>query len=547
MSKDVKDNVGYLGNTYQLKAFWQILTDASFGETTLPYLESSYFDDGYFRRLISILKDYNEKNARVPSIKNGSVYEIINEVKLEETEKEVLTKITDKIVAWQDGVVKGEIPFDGDVIQQKIYRFIKQQEYKNLGDFIQGKVKVGKVDDEFVIETEDKIKRISAIGQKSSDGVDLFYNIDDVLREDYRETIPTGIEKIDILMHGGLGKGELGLILAAPGTGKSTVLSKIANTALNHGKNVLQIIFEDTEKDIIRKHFCVWSGIPLPEMSAKAPFVKEKVIEKQNELKSRLVLLKFSDEGITIPFIERWIMDYQKRTGVIFDLIVLDYIDCVESHKKYKDKLDEELRVIKSFISLIDRLDIPGWSAVQGNRDSVSAAFIQSDQISGNFKKTHKVHFMMSIAKTALQKTFGRANIQILKSRVGDDGNQYEDVIFDNKKMLIDISDKPFKITKEEREAYEEGGTIETDSVNDLIKEAFGMAEPKAPVIEANTHIRNEVFNGYIREIEEAAEENPTLQDLLAITNVLEKNELKMEVVDNEDDFNPLDLIGVKR
>lgn len=478
--QEIKDNIGYLGNTFQLKTLWQILSDNKFAENTLPYLESSYFDDGNFKRIVTLLRDYFDRHGRPASIKNGSAEEIVNEVKLDEIEKDVIKQIIAKISGWEISVLRGEIPFDGDVIQKKIYKFIKQQKYKNLRDFIDSRVKEGKIDDDFVSDIEEEIKKISVIGDSGDEGMDLFKNIDDVLADDYRETIPTGISKIDHLMNGGLGKGEMALVLAGPGTGKSTILSKIANTALNHGKNVLQIIFEDTYKDIIRKHYCVWSGVSLPEMTERKEFVRGKVLEKQSELKGRLVLVKFPEEGITVPFIERWIADYTKRTGVKFDLIVLDYIDCVESHKKQRDKLDEELKVIKSFIALLDKLQIPGWSAVQSNREGVTSAFISSNQISGNFKKTHKVHFMMSIAKDPVQKIHGRANVQILKSRIGDDGLKYEDVMFDNKRMFIEISDKPFKITDEEKNALRaefDNGLLKNEETLALLQREFGQVE----------------------------------------------------------------------
>jgi nucleoside-triphosphatase THEP1 len=485
--QDVKDNIGYLGNTFQLKTLWQILTDIKFAENTLPYLESSYFDDGNFKRIVTLLRDYFDKHAKPASLKNGSAEEIVNEVRLDDVEKDVLKQILNKIGAWEMGVNRGEIPHDGEIIQNKIYKFIKQQKYKNLGEFIANRVKEGKTEDDFVGDIEDEIKKISVIGDSGKEGYDLFKSVDDVLSEDYRETIPTGISKIDHLMKGGLGKGEMGLILAGPGTGKSTILSKIANTALNHGKNVLQIIFEDTYKDIIRKHYCVWSGIPLPEMTEKKSFVREKILDKQAELKGRLVLIKFPEEGITVPYIERWIDDYTKKTGIKFDLIVLDYIDCVESHKKHKDKLDDEMKVIKSFIALLDKLNIPGWSAVQSNREGSVATYITSNQISGNFKKTHKVHFMMSIAKSALQKAHGRANVQILKSRVGEDGLSFEDVMFDNKRMFIDIADKPFRITAEEQSALKEqflGESLESEETMKLLQMSFGEADKNVDKIQ---------------------------------------------------------------
>jgi predicted ATP-dependent serine protease len=90
---------------------------------------------------------------------------------------------------------------------------------------------------------------------------DIFSNLDTVLDEDFRHPIPIGIPGIDRLLKGGLAKGEIGVILAPTGVGKTTILTKIANTAFNLGYNVLQIFFEDNPKIVQRKHFTLWTGI----------------------------------------------------------------------------------------------------------------------------------------------------------------------------------------------------------------------------------------------------------------------------------------------
>ena len=72
---------------------------------------------------------------------------------------------------------------------------------------------------------------------------------------------------IDKLLKGGLAKGEIGVILAPTGVGKSIFTTKIANHAFNLGFNVLQIFFEDKEKAIQRKHYTIMSKIPLSDIS----------------------------------------------------------------------------------------------------------------------------------------------------------------------------------------------------------------------------------------------------------------------------------------
>lgn len=439
--KDRTDKIGYLGKSFQEKVILDLITDNKFSESVLQYLHSKYFDDDSHKRILIEIKNYYEKYERPPSLKNNSIYEVINEKIPDEIEREVLTKIIDKLKKIYRDRKVGRIPDDKEAIQEKLWKFIKQQEYKSLGQYIIKNTTQGDLDN--IEDIESKIQIIHKIGPEDDTGIDVFTDIDDTLEPDYRNTIPTGLgTEIDELMGGGLGNGEMGFILAALGTGKTTALTKIANHAHSIGKNVLQIFFEDNKKQIKRKHYAIWSGIGQSEIDGKAEIVKENVINVRNKHENKLILVKFpQDDDITIPFIKRWILNYQKVFNIKFDMIVLDYIDCVESHEKNRnsDTLSNELKVVKAFEAMLADLNIPGWSAIQGNRNSLGADVVSTNQMGGNIKKAQKTHFLMSIARTDEQKESGHANIKILKSRFGRDGILFEDCIFNNDTLYINI------------------------------------------------------------------------------------------------------------
>ena len=63
------------------------------------------------------------------------------------------------------------------------------------------------------------------------------------MEDDYRHPLPTGVDGLDNILNGGLAKGEIGVVLAPTGVGKTTMLTRFANTAFNMGYNVLQIFF----------------------------------------------------------------------------------------------------------------------------------------------------------------------------------------------------------------------------------------------------------------------------------------------------------------
>jgi RecA/RadA recombinase len=431
---------GYLGPDFQKKLLWQVLTHAEFGEKILPNLNIVYFDDPNLKRLFIVICEYFNDNKKIPNLQNQSIYTAIKKYRIpdDKTDELILEGVIEGIKSWNDMVLNKNLEYDGDVIQNEGFLFIKQQEYRKLSEFIDAKIKNGEIKQKTTVQTiEQKIKDIADIGDDNDYGIEVFDNIERALVKEFREPIPTGIKGIDEVMGGGLGRGEMGIVLAGTGVGKSTILTKFANEAVEHGKNVLQIIFEDTEDQIRRKHFCVWSKVPLMDMDDNIEFVTERVREHRKTLTGKLIIKKFSQENTTLPDIRHWIDRYQKKFGITFDMVVLDYLDCVEPHKNSVDMTHAEINVVKAFEAMAGELNIPCWTALQTNRQGLDSEFVYTSQMGGSIKRAQKSHFLMSVGKTPDQKQSGTANIQILKARFAQDGQQFKDCIFNNNTMEI--------------------------------------------------------------------------------------------------------------
>ena len=116
-------------------------------------------------------------------------------------------------------------------------------------------------------------------------------------------------------------------------------------------------------------------------------------------------------------------------------------------------------------------LNIPCWTAIQANRSGFGAQWLDATQMGGSIKRAQKSHFLMSVAKTAEQQLSGRANIEIIKSRFGASGLKFEEAIFDNNTMEIEIyntsGNKIMKLNK-------------PSIVNDKLIEQEVDREPKA-------------------------------------------------------------------
>lgn len=426
MQKEEKD-FGYLGYAFQLKLISQIIKDKKFADTSLDVIEPVYFDSQYFRLLIVLIKDYFKKYENTPSF--DVLEQLINTEIKDDTSKIYCFDIFREI--------KNQDEEDFKWVQGKAIKFCKQQEMKKAILKIGEIIKVG--DEKEFDKAEKYLRKALEIGEEKDEGADVFFQIDDVLSEDYRHPIPTGIKGIDNLMNGGLSKGEIGLFIAALGTGKTTFLTKVANSAYNSGKNVLQIFFEDNRKDIQRKHLTCWTGIPLNELHRHADGIKEEVLGMKDK-KGKLFLKKFPSYGTTLSKIRGLLRKLQAK-GIKIDVVVLDYLECILPENSIGEEWMGEGRIMRQFENLATEFEFAGWAASQGNRNSISADVLTVDKMGGNIKKAQIGHFVISAAKSLAQREMGLANIAVLKSRFGKDGIVFKNCRFDNSKMLIDTEE----------------------------------------------------------------------------------------------------------
>jgi replicative DNA helicase len=418
-------NFDYLGNNFQVQLLNQIILDKEFSHSILDVIESNYFENKYFRIIIQMIKEYYVKYDHTPS------FETLEQVAKSELQQEFAVKVVlDTIKKIKDA------PIDGaDFVQEKALKFCKQQELQKV------MVKAQKIIDGGEFESYDTLEELVRdallVGNKDTSMMDVFSNLDQVLEEDYRHPIPMGIPGIDRLLKGGLAKGEIGVILAPTGVGKSTVLTKISNHAFNLGFNVLQVFFEDNPKVIQRKHFTLWTKIHPDELSEKKEEVMQKVQEIKTTMPNELILKKLPSDTKTMLQIKNEIRK-MIADGVKIDMVVLDYIDCIVPDKNLGDEWKSEGSVMRGFEAMCHELNIVGWTATQGNRSSISSEVVTTDQMGGSIKKAQVGHVIISIAKTLQQKELKLATIAITKSRIGDDGIVFENCKFDNSMIDID-------------------------------------------------------------------------------------------------------------
>ena len=418
-------NFGHLGFSFQQSLLKAIIEDKKYGETIIDVLDSKFFDNNSFKFIMENMKELYKNYNKIPD------YNTIAQKIMAEGGNNTSSKShADTLEAIKNNEQQV------DYVKDTALNFCKQQNLKKELKGVQSIIDNG--DFESYNKIEQIIQKALQVGLPPEESIDVFHNIDAALEKDNRQPIPTGIEGLDSALKGGLGVGELGVILAPTGTGKTTILSLFSNTAYLHGYNVLQIFFEDNPDNIKKKHYTIWSGVAPDEQPENKDFVKEKIVQVQSQSKGSLDILKLPSDSVTISEIKSRL---RKRIseGNKIDLLVIDYVDCISPEKSnFGEEWKGEGSVMRSLEAMTSEFGIVIWTATQGNRESISSEVVNSDQMGGSIKKAQIAHVILSIGKTIEQKEHNLATMTLLKSRIGRDGIIWQNCKFDNRLLVID-------------------------------------------------------------------------------------------------------------
>jgi replicative DNA helicase len=431
-------NFGYLGFSFQQSLIKAIIEDKKYGETIIDVLESKFFDNNSFKFIMENTKELYKSYNKIPDYNT-----LAQKIMAEGGNKDSSKVHVDTLEAIKNNEAQTEY------VKDTALNFCKQQNLKRELKNVQNIIESGEF--EAYNKIEEIIQKALQVGITNDETTDVFHDIDGALEQDFRHPLPTGIVGIDNLLKGGLGIGELGVVLAPTGTGKTTLLTKFANTAYNLGYNVVQIFFEDNPGNIKRKHYTIWSEIAPDQQPEFKDEVKGKVEEAQTRSKGTLKLLKLASDNVTVSEIKNKIRK-MNSDGIKVDLLVLDYVDCISSDKSTNgEEWKGEGSVMRSLESMTGEFGMAVWTATQGNRESISSEVVTGDQMGGSIKKAQIAHVILSIGKTLEQKEHNLATLTLLKSRIGKDGVVFQNCKFNNEYLIIDTESQNTLLGHEEQ------------------------------------------------------------------------------------------------
>lgn len=451
--KTEEKNFGFLGTDFQIALIKEMIEDKKFSNNIVDVIENKYFDGPYFKYIVQNIKELHQQYLSSPSYVT-----IEQKIKIENSDDTTTFQVfIDTLNNIKNYDYKGQNKQSREFVQDTAMNFCKQQVLRRELKRVEKIIENGKFEEYNKIE--DIIQKAMQIGIVNDSDHDIFEDIRGALQKDARKPIPTGIEGLDLEFKGGLALGELGVILAPTGIGKSTILSYFGNSGFNAGFNVLQVFFEDNERDIMLKHFTKWTGLSPDEQMRDENI--ENVIEKCENIQrcssNFLTLSKYPSQSLRVSDLKNKLRKL-KAEGKEVQLLLIDYLECLLPDKSdFDDEWKGEGTIMRTLEAMTKEFNIAIWVATQGGRSAMSSELVTADQTGGSIKKMQVGHVILTIGKTLEQKTNKTATMSIAKSRIGNDGLVYRNCPFDNEYMRIEAVDNEtllgYKEENEQRRA----------------------------------------------------------------------------------------------
>jgi len=399
------DKLSEYGWGFQVKVLAAMFTDRIFLQQIADIIRPEYFESDANNWLLEVVLDHFHQYKTPPS-------KDVLKVKLTELSDDGPEAILKTAILEQlKDVFRFMEADDLTFVKDEILNFCKNQEIKRAIMDSVNLLKMGNYD-----QIKSKIDTAMKAGADTNIGLDYKINISARYAEASRQTITTGWDVIDDLMDGGLAPGELGVVMAPAGIGKSWLLINIGANAIKAGHTVIHYTLELNENYVGQRYDSVLTGINAQSLKNH----QETVEEKMQTLQGDLIVKYYPTKSVGVmglkAHLEKTIM-----LGKRPDLVIVDYGDLLKINAK-KDKHEALEELYEELRGMAGEYSIPVWTASQAGRSALEEDVIEADKIASSYGKVMVADFLMSLSRKVEDKMSGTGRGHVIKNRFGPDG-----------------------------------------------------------------------------------------------------------------------------
>ena len=303
----MSETLTQFGTSFQAKIIASLMCDIKFLQTISDILQPSMFDSDSNKWLVKSIRDYYYEYKKQPTLE-------VVKYKIDEIDNDVLKSgVVDKLREVWKNIEATDLEF----VQSETLDFCKNQTLKSA---ILESVEM------LENKNYDGIKSIIDDAMKAGTtrdlGHDYIPSLDLRLAESSRITIKTPWDVINDITDGGLGAGELGVIVAPAGIGKSWTLQAIGADAIKKEKTIVHYTLELNENYVGLRYDSIFSGIT----TSNIKYYKDDVNKKISSLNGKLLIKYFPTKAASVQTLGAHLKQIE-LSGTNIDMVIVDYAD----------------------------------------------------------------------------------------------------------------------------------------------------------------------------------------------------------------------------
>jgi len=399
------DRLQEFGHTFQIKSVVCLMTKTNFIEQILDILDENHYDSDSLKWIVKESKSYFTEYKKPITLD-------VFKVQVSQVENDILK--TSIIETLKEVYKYLEAP-DLEYVQDKCIDFFKNQTLKNAI--------VESVD---ILESSgdyEQIKNIidGAMKAGTERNIGHEYAEEAAIEERYsemaRNTVETPWDIFNELTQGGLAGGELGVIVAPAGIGKTWILCALGAGSMKRGKNVVHYSLELNEAYVGLRYDSCFTGLPNQNLKYHVDEVKSTVEKVEGEL----VVKYFPTKTASVHTLSAHLQKL-RTLGKPFDMVVVDYGDILRDTGNAKEVRHALGNIYEDLRGLAGEFEVPIWTASQANRSALDEDVIEATKVAESYQKVMTADFVVSLSRKVEDKIGNTGRFHIIKNRFGPDG-----------------------------------------------------------------------------------------------------------------------------
>lgn len=399
---DKVDTLSKFGPTFQSKVLANLMTSLDFLQQSMDVINPKFFDTDAGQWIVEQIIDYFGEYKKIPTLD-------VFKLELDKERDDIL-----KVAVREQLKTAYQKKDDDDLqyVRDSFLDFAKNQALKSAIIKSVDLLQIGKYGEiKTVVDTALKA------GQPRNIGHDWKKDISVRLAGVSRLTISTGWDAVDAITGGGLAAGELGVIAAPSGIGKSWALATIGANAAKKGKRVAHYTLELNENYVGLRYDTIFTGISPSLIPDNADVVEDAVLKIPGDI----IIKYYPARSVTVHTIGAHI-EHLIMNKLAPDIILVDYADLMRSVDRVDARYQELGAIYEELRGMCGELGIPCWTASQTQRSSIQDEVIQADKISESYNKIMTADLVISLSRKLEDKVNDTGRAHIIKNRFGPDG-----------------------------------------------------------------------------------------------------------------------------